>query len=148
MISLKELDELALTHIIAVENAAHSHPWSTANILSAISSKRVTVMGAFAENELAGYAVYDCVIDEASLQNLSVDPRFQRRGIGRLLVNSIFDTYPKATNVFLEVRESNESAIALYHAMGFAELGVRANYYPKPGGGKEDALLMALTRDF
>jgi ribosomal-protein-alanine N-acetyltransferase len=146
MITLRTIDESLLTSILSIEEQAHSHPWSKANILSAIASKRTTVMGAFFEEQLAGYAVFDCVIDEASLQNLSVHPKFQRKGIGRQLVQSIFEEYPQTQHVFLEVRISNKPAIALYEAMEFAELGVRPNYYPSKNGGKEDALLMALSR--
>ncbi|NVK11597.1 MAG: ribosomal protein S18-alanine N-acetyltransferase [Gammaproteobacteria bacterium] len=146
MITLRTIDESLLTSILSIEEQAHSHPWSKANILSAIASKRTTVMGAFFGEQLAGYAVFDCVIDEASLQNLSVHPKFQRKGIGRQLVQSIFEEYPQTQHVFLEVRISNKPAIALYEAMEFAELGVRPNYYPSKNGGKEDALLMALSR--
>jgi len=145
-ISLKPLDESHLGPLLSIEAAAHTHPWSKANLMSALSSNRTTVMGAFIEENLAGYAVYDNVVDEASLQNLSVHPQFQRKGIGRALVQSIFVEYPQTQHVFLEVRISNKPAIALYEAMEFAELGVRNNYYPLEGGGKEDALLMALSR--
>lgn len=146
MITLRTIDESLLTSILSIEKQAHSHPWSKANILSAIASKRTTVMGAFVEEQLAGYAVFDCVIDETSLQNISVDPNHQRKGIGRALVNSIFEVYPKAEHVFLEVRVSNAPAISLYESLGFCELGVRTSYYPTSAGGREDAVIMALTR--
>lgn len=148
MIRLSELSESDLNELIKIESEAHSHPWSEANIISALASKRTTVMGAFSGDTLAGYAVYDCVIDEATLQNLSVKPNFRRQGIGRRLVGSIFDRYPNSEHVFLEVRVSNIGAIALYEAMGFAELGVRPNYYPTNDGGKEDAFIMALSKSF
>jgi ribosomal-protein-alanine N-acetyltransferase len=45
--------------------------------------------------------------------------------------------------MFLEVRASNASAIALYEKRGFAEVGLRRNYYPT-AKGSEDAILMAL----
>jgi len=44
--------------------------------------------------------------------------------------------------VWLEVRESNERARALYLREGFAEAGRRRDYYPAPQGRREDALLM------
>ena len=50
----------------------------------------------------------------------------------------------KITNIFLEVRYSNSSAISLYSKAGFNELGVRSNYYKKRNG-REDGLLMGLT---
>jgi ribosomal-protein-alanine N-acetyltransferase len=49
-----------------------------------------------------------------------------------------------AEQCFLEVRESNHAAIALYLREGFAPVARRAGYYPAPGGagGREDALVM------
>jgi ribosomal-protein-alanine N-acetyltransferase len=146
MIKLQDLLDTHVAQIIAIEHAAHSHPWSDATILSSIASKRTSVVGAFIDDQLAGYAVFDCVVDEANLQNISVSPAYQRRGVGRTLISEIFNRYPRAQNVFLEVRESNHIAIALYHSMGFAELGIRRNYYPVLGGLREDAVLMALPR--
>jgi ribosomal-protein-alanine N-acetyltransferase len=46
--------------------------------------------------------------------------------------------------MFLEVRPSNISAIALYENMGFCEMAVRRGYYPAPNG-REDAILMGLA---
>ena len=45
--------------------------------------------------------------------------------------------------VFLEVRPSNERAIALYTSMGFKEVGVRPGYYPAEGG-REDAIVLSI----
>jgi ribosomal-protein-alanine N-acetyltransferase len=50
----------------------------------------------------------------------------------------------KAANMFLEVRPSNISAIALYENLGFCEMAVRRGYYPAKEG-REDAVLMGLA---
>ena len=47
-----------------------------------------------------------------------------------------------ATALWLEVRESNARARALYLREGFAEAGRRRDYYPAPAGRREDAILM------
>ncbi len=44
--------------------------------------------------------------------------------------------------MFLEVRDSNQSARALYDSVGFNEIGVRRGYYPA-ASGREDAVVMA-----
>ncbi|MEQ8952971.1 MAG: ribosomal-protein-alanine N-acetyltransferase, partial [Gammaproteobacteria bacterium] len=49
-----------------------------------------------------------------------------------------------AETCFLEVRPSNNSAIALYKSMGFVQIGQRKNYYPGVNG-REDAILMSRT---
>ena len=51
--------------------------------------------------------------------------------------------------MFLEVRASNEPAIALYEKIGFNQVGIRSRYYPSGKGGRpEDALLYALDLTF
>jgi ribosomal protein S18 acetylase RimI-like enzyme len=52
-----------------------------------------------------------------------------------------------STIFFLEVRESNHGAIALYHSEGFNESGMRKNYYPAENG-REHAILMSLDLSF
>ena len=63
-----------------------------------------------------------------------------RRILARLLDLA---RWHRADRVFLEVRPSNRSAIALYHSAGFNEIGKRPNYYPGPRA-REDALVMAM----
>ena len=46
-----------------------------------------------------------------------------------------------ARTLLLEVRPSNEKALALYRHFGFRQIGVRRGYYPAEGG-REDALVM------
>ena len=62
-------------------------------------------------------------------------------GFGRDLVYSVIEK-AKANGckeVFLEVRKSNEAAIALYNSIGFHQVGERKNLYSKP---EEDGLIM------
>jgi ribosomal-protein-alanine N-acetyltransferase len=65
--------------------------------------------------------------DEAEILNLAVDPAARRRGIARALIAQI--DMPK---VFLEVRESNRAAQALYVTCGFEQAGLRRDYYQQP----------------
>jgi ribosomal-protein-alanine N-acetyltransferase len=76
--------------------------------------------------------------DEAEILNLAVDPAFRRRGVALALVAAV----PRPI-VFLEVRESNGAARALYGKAGFTESGVRFGYYSSP---QESAIVMRLKR--
>ncbi len=73
--------------------------------------------------------------DEAEILNLAVHPAHRRGGIGALLLSGL-----GYENLYLEVRETNETAIAFYNKLGFYKQGVRPGYYSQP---TEDAVLLA-----
>jgi ribosomal-protein-alanine N-acetyltransferase len=79
--------------------------------------------------------------DEGSITNVATHPAARRKGLGRAVVGALL---AKASElalafVYLEVRPSNEAAIALYQSLGFETVGRRKNFYRHP---TEDALLM------
>jgi ribosomal-protein-alanine N-acetyltransferase len=85
----------------------------------------------------AGFLVWRATApDEFEILNLAVDPEFRRRGIARGLLAGL----PRGS-VFLEVRESNHGARALYQGAGYEEVGKRAGYYLDP---PERAIVMRL----
>ncbi len=140
------LTENEFSLVAKLEENSHSHPWSHANIMSALSSQRVHVLGVLdADGGLAAYAVFDCIVDELTLQNIAVAKHQRRKGLAKYLISYSWTLFPHASNQFLEVRASNLAAIALYQFLGFCEVGLRANYYPSKSG-REDAIIMAQVR--
>lgn len=95
---------------------------------------------------LAGFAASRVVADEAELLNIAVDPRRRREGIGRaLLLESIRRVREAgASAYYLEVRASNETALALYNSAGFKLHAVRKQYYLRP---VEDAYVLRVALD-
>jgi ribosomal-protein-alanine acetyltransferase len=94
--------------------------------------------------ELAGFLVAVHVASEWELENIAVSPTTRRRGIGRQLLAALLDEATRTSNeaVFLEVRESNTAARALYKKAGFTQIGRRKDYYPDTSlGTQEDAIL-------
>jgi len=91
---------------------------------------------------VAGFAAFHRVMDEAELRNMAVDPLHQRRGIARaLLAAGILELQANGVSrIFLEVRASNQQAIASYASVGFNSLHTRRDYYHDPA---EDAVVMA-----
>ena len=81
------------------------------------------------------------MVDESELANLAVLPAARNRGIGGMLLKSALTAAEDRGSVemYLEVRASNASAIALYTSHGFSEVGRRRGYYRKP---VEDALVL------
>jgi len=88
-----------------------------------------------------GFLLARRIDSEWELENIVVAESYRRQGVGKSLLTELL---ARATGsaVFLEVRESNESARALYRKMGFEEAGLRKNYYTGPG---ENAVLYRFT---
>ncbi len=149
-LSLRPMQIGDLDTIMQIEPEIYSHPWTRGNFSDSLNSgysawvleDRVKVE----KTEMIGYALMMMVMDEAHLLNLSVAKHRQKQGLGRYLLEHMMTTAKrhKAANMFLEVRTSNISAIALYENMGFCEMAVRRGYYPTQNG-REDAILMGLA---
>ena len=88
-----------------------------------------------------GYVVSWYVMDEAEIANLAVSDDVRGAGIGARLLDHALEIARERRSqvVFLEVRESNAAARALYASRGFEVAGRRSKYYRKP---VEDALVL------
>ena len=129
--------------VLTIEQAVQAFPWTRGNFTDALGygySCRVDEQ----DGEICGYAILMPVIDEGELLTIGVAAAHQRKGLGRALLREMFDVARsrKLRRVFLEVRTSNEAAIALYRSAGFSQIGVRRNYY-RNGNFSEDAMVMA-----
>lgn len=134
--------DLCLENLAAVtrlEQQAHISPWSE-NVIKACLTGPHTCRGLFQEGQLCGFTISQQVLDEVELHNICVDPARQRQGCGAVLMAALlaYHNQLSASFVFLEVRCSNQAAIALYEREGFSQVGHRAGYYKAP---IEDALL-------
>ena len=131
--------------VAALEARIHAAPWSERNFRDALAAGYSARVGLRAERIVA-YGVLMLGPGEAQLLNLSVVPDARRMGLGRALLYQFIDDARRlyAEQLFLEVRVSNRSAIALYEAAGFMSIARRVAYYPpaNPGANREDALVM------
>jgi [ribosomal protein S18]-alanine N-acetyltransferase len=93
--------------------------------------------------EIAGFISGRQVLEEGEILNLAVKPQARRGGIGKALLKALLEVFARENvlQVFLEVRESNESAIVFYQKSGFQQVGRRGGYYRDP---PEAALLLVL----
>jgi [ribosomal protein S18]-alanine N-acetyltransferase len=94
--------------------------------------------------DMTAFLVARRVDKEWELENIVVAEKFRQRGVGSRLLSELI-AQARAENgsgIFLEVRESNGSARALYRRAGFEETGLRRGYYANP---VEDAILYRLT---
>ena len=127
--------------ISELEITCFSDPWSENNIASELNSRLSYWLVAEIDGKVVGYIGSQSVLDTADVMNLAVAPEYRRQGIGESLVNALV-AYLQQKGIIallLEVRASNDPAIALYKRLGFEQVGRRPNYYHHP---KEDALIM------
>lgn len=127
----------------AIERAVYTHPWTVGNFTDSLESGyHCWIMER--EGRVAGYSVVMIAAGEAHLLNLSIAAPLQRRGLGSELLRFVIKLARDyaAQTIYLEVRESNAAGRALYARHGFAEIGMRRDYYPAPGVAREDAVTM------
>jgi len=133
-----------LDRIMEIEPVIYTHPWTRGNFEDSMRvgySCWVIDCGGV----VTGYGVLMIGVREAHLLNLSIAPEWQRRGLGRTLLEHFvrIGRDSDAQQMFLEVRPSNTSARRMYADYGFRDISVRRGYYPA-AGGREDAILMGL----
>ncbi|MGN6389446.1 MAG: ribosomal protein S18-alanine N-acetyltransferase [Burkholderiaceae bacterium] len=136
-----------LDEVVAIEDAAYSHPWSRGNFADSLHSNYLCrLLRDPADGSLVGYFLMMIALDDAHLLNITVRPAAQRRGIGAMLLERAIELARecRAAILLLEVRPSNLPAIALYERRGFQRIGTRRNYYPAVGQTREDAIVMRL----
>ena len=132
-----ELSDVPAVH--AIEQRVFADPWSTQDFRDCVSFALFLVAEEHAQ--IAGYVVALDAADEGEILNLAVAEGGRRRGLGRALVQAIVAALSErgVRQVYLEVRESNAAARALYAAFGFKDVGRRKAYYRRP---VEDAIVL------
>ncbi len=141
--SLRPMRSKDLDAVVALEQRAYEFPWPMDLFEDCL---RVGYCCWICEEPplLRGYGILSVGAGECHILNLCVAPEFQRQGLGRYLMTHLLHLARRhhADTAFLEVRASNQAALALYADMGFNEIGVRRNYYPGKRG-REDAIQLA-----
>lgn len=130
-----------LLQVCEIEKDNFSLPWSEKSFLESMERDDTLFLVALDREEVAGYLGCYCVAGEGEITNVAVKLSHRRQGVGGKLLETLYEE-AKALHTqefFLEVRESNEAAIALYSRQGFVKEGVRKNFYEKP---VENAVIM------
>ncbi|MFC5481002.1 ribosomal protein S18-alanine N-acetyltransferase [Massilia suwonensis] len=128
----------------AMECSVFPHPWSRANFSDSIQAGYDAWLLRAEDGELAGYFLLMYALDEAHLLDVAVAGKRHGTGLGRYLLDTLCVRAKQmgAESVLLEVRPSNERALAVYKRYGFEEIGRRKGYYPAHEGKREDAIVM------
>ena len=135
-----------LPSVAMLERECYSDPWPASAFATLPGNSRVyfAVADSPAAHTIAGYVVAWYVLDEGEVANLAVAPHARRQGIGSALLDAaIRESLDRGVaDLYLEVRESNQSARHLYASRGFEEVSRRKGYYRSP---VEDALILRRT---
>jgi [ribosomal protein S18]-alanine N-acetyltransferase len=140
-VSIRKLVYGDLPNVLAIERRSFGTPWSLAMFVLELSKPSGVCLAAEDANGLVGYLVCSRYADVWHLMNVAVDPGRRRAGIASALIGRLFDEVGSGARLTLEVRTSNEGAIAMYERFGFEAAGHRRRYYQDNG---EDALIMWL----
>jgi len=121
---------------------AQFSPWKLTTFEDCLTPPYYCVF-AVEDEIVVGYAIMLEVLDEATLMDIAVKRECRGRGIGNMLLKHVLalSLDNGMVEVWLEVRESNKSAITLYEKHGFCHIEIRKNYYPLENG-KENAVIM------
>ena len=142
--SLRAMREDDLSSVAAAERDSYAFPWSEGVFRDCLRAGYIC-RGAEIDHRLVGYGILSVGAGEAHILNVCVRAEYRCRGLGRRLVTAMFDLGRAygASDLFLEVRPSNATAIRLYQSLGLAQVGLRRGYY-QAADGREDAIVMRL----
>ena len=139
--TIENMSAAHVSQIAQLEKLCFSDPWSEKSIETELSCRLSLWLVALDGDKVVGYVGSQTVIDETDMMNIAVHPEYRRRGIAEALIDALINALGEkgSRGLSLEVRASNDPAIALYEKLGFTQVGLRKNYYRNP---KEDALIL------
>ncbi|MDP3284232.1 MAG: ribosomal protein S18-alanine N-acetyltransferase [Desulfobacterales bacterium] len=144
--NLSDLSLYDIEQIHTIEEISFKAPWSRTLFLEELACKTasdyvVKLAGSEKHEPVIAYICSRIIGCELSILRIAVSPEWRNMGIASWLLDKCFKMARDkgVTSVFLEVRESNSAAIALYGKLGFISVGKRPAYYPETG---EDAVVL------
>lgn len=138
------MNEEDIPEIGIIEKLCFSSPWSEAEIRATFFREDSIYIVVEKDGAVIGYAAFFFVLDEGNIINVGVKPEYRNQKAGEHLMELMIEEarQKEIRKLFLEVRESNRSAIGLYKKFGFKEEGVRKNFYTGP---EENGIVMVST---
>lgn len=134
------------SQIAKAELDIFTDPWSEEDIVSVISTEGSMCYTALSDGDVISYVIGRQISPEGEIYRIATLPSHRRRGLAyRLLDYAVKCERGRGLeSLFLEVREKNTAARALYSSYGFREIGIRKNYYKNP---TDNAIIMLLQNE-
>ena len=106
-------------------------PWTAEQFWGELAQPTREYVVADVDGAIIGYAGAYLLAPDADVQTIAVSPAAQGKGVGRLLLEQLIAIAVDAdcSQLLLEVRSDNESAIAMYERFGFEAISTRRDYY-------------------
>jgi len=139
---IREMTLADLKSIVSLERQLFTSAWNYEDFVYEISQNQFSYNYILEDDdEIVGYVGVWMMYEQAQITTIGVDPRFQRRGYGRYMMEAMLANARAhgCETMSLEVRVSNNKAIALYESLNFQRKAIRKNYYQD---NNEDAYLM------
>ena len=131
--------------IAQLDRMSFSLPWPESSFRYEVTENRASrcFVAETEDKKVVAMVVSWIVVDELHIATIATHPDFRRQGVGSQILTAALEDGRKAGvhKAFLEVRERNEAAQAMYRKFGFEITGRRPRYYKDNG---EDAILMTL----
>lgn len=141
-VSLRSMTHDDLAMVSDIERRSYDFPWSHGVFRDCLLAGYLCLV-LDREQRVIGYGILSIAAGEAHILNLCVDPMFRAHGYGEKLLDEILRRSRAASvrEIFLEVRPSNRTALALYRKKGFHQVANRPAYY-QAREGREDAAVL------
>ena len=139
--SLEKLRKIHLPIVWDMQKSETLITWSERQFVESYDNVYVLLSG---NKEIVGFTVILETPPDAEIHNLFICNELRGRGLGKILFKQAIQMLSaEVENLYLEVSEDNNIAIALYKSLGFEEIGARKNYYRK-GSTASNAIIMHL----
>ena len=148
-ISFNKLSSVEIPSLLSIEEQNSDYPWSQLQFTTSIQNSNNLCYCLSLNGRTIGYLISMLAVDTADILNIGIDPDFKRQGYGATLLNHLIEELKKRniSEILLEVRAGNQSAIQFYKKQGFEKISVRKNYYMKNSKNQsqgEDGIIMSI----
>ena len=148
-ISFNRLTSVEIPSILAIEEQNSDYSWSHLQFTTSIENSNNLSYCLSLKGKTIGYLIAMLTLDTADILNIGIESNFKRQGHGTVLLNQLIGDLRKRniSEIFLEVRAGNKSAIQFYKKQGFEKISVRKNYYMKNSKNqsqREDGIIMGM----
>ncbi|HUQ98303.1 MAG TPA: ribosomal protein S18-alanine N-acetyltransferase [Gemmatimonadaceae bacterium] len=140
---LRPAEESDIAEVVAIEKICFADPWTEDSFRRLLGGEpAIFLVAVFPPDErVRGYVIGFSIDEDAEVLNVAVEPGSRGKGLAGQMLDAVLIALASrgVANAYLEVRESNKAAMALYESKGFREIGRRERYYRRP---VEDALVL------